>query len=363
MEAADEERTRDDEESVRVAYVAATRARELLVVPVVGDEERPGWVDLLNPVVYPPRESWRRNEPAPACPPFRDDSVLDRGSSRGPKRKDRGPGSVHPGQHAPQLGGHRVVWWDPRALDLGREEQVGLRQERILVADEAGAGDRGIAEHEAWQKARAEALASGRTASLDVRSVTVLSEETTLSSELKALSDSPELKALSEDRVAADVAFESVDVDRASRPGGRRFGILVHAVLAAVPLDADSDTVDAVARVQARLLGASADEVVAAGTAVRAALAHDVLRRAAAAAGQGGLRRETPVLLRREDGVLAEGVVDLAFREDAGWTVVDFKTDREIEGARARYEAQVGLYCQAIEAATGEPARGVLLRV
>ena len=36
---ADEER-RDHEESVRLLYVAATRARDLLVVPVVGDRER-----------------------------------------------------------------------------------------------------------------------------------------------------------------------------------------------------------------------------------------------------------------------------------------------------------------------------------
>ena len=33
------------------------------------------------------------------------------------------------------------------------------------------------------------------------------------------------------------------------------------------------------------------------------------------------------------DGVLAEGVVDLAFREGEEWWVVDFKTDRQLEGA------------------------------
>jgi ATP-dependent helicase/nuclease subunit A len=45
------------------------------------------------------------------------------------------------------------------------------------------------------------------------------------------------------------------------------------------------------------------------------------------------LRRETPVLLTLDDGSLVEGVVDLTFREDTpdfiGWTVLDFKTDRE----------------------------------
>ncbi|HEX2485942.1 MAG TPA: PD-(D/E)XK nuclease family protein, partial [Myxococcota bacterium] len=68
-------------------------------------------------------------------------------------------------------------------------------------------------------------------------------------------------------------------------------------------------------------------------------------------------------LVRLDDGALAEGVVDLAFREDDGstWTVVDFKTDREVAGGRGRYEAQLRLYAAAISCATGERARGVLL--
>jgi len=75
------------------------------------------------------------------------------------------------------------------------------------------------------------------------------------------------------------------------------------------------------------------------------------------------LRRETPVWLRLEDGSLAEGVVDLAFREDGEWTVVDFKTDRELEGSRGIYEDQVRLYARAVTAATGESACAVLLRI
>jgi hypothetical protein len=43
--------------------------------------------------------------------------------------------------------------------------------------------------------------------------------------------------------------------------------------------------------------------------------------------------------------------------------VVDFKTDAEIAGKKARYETQVLLYVEAIRAATGEGARGVLLSV
>jgi ATP-dependent exoDNAse (exonuclease V) beta subunit len=65
--------------------------------------------------------------------------------------------------------------------------------------------------------------------------------------------------------------------------------------------------------------------------------------------------------------MLIEGILDLAFREiDAGapiWTVVDFKTDVEIAGRRDDYRRQVRLYADAVAAATGEKARGVLLSV
>jgi len=76
------------------------------------------------------------------------------------------------------------------------------------------------------------------------------------------------------------------------------------------------------------------------------------------------------VALRLPDGSLAEGVVDLAFREPADaargaaeWTVVDFKTDRELETRRVEYARQVALYAEAVTRATGEPARPVLLVV
>jgi ATP-dependent helicase/nuclease subunit A len=100
---------------------------------------------------------------------------------------------------------------------------------------------------------------------------------------------------------------------------------------------------------------------------VGAALRHPILQRAAVSARKGGLRRETPVLHKLDDGSLIEGVVDLAFREDtadfAGWTVLDFKTDREFATLSDRYTAQVSAYSEAIGAATGLPARGILMVV
>jgi ATP-dependent exoDNAse (exonuclease V) beta subunit len=102
---------------------------------------------------------------------------------------------------------------------------------------------------------------------------------------------------------------------------------------------------------------------VAAVRAVSAALAHPLLVRAAKAKRA---RREVPVAYPLGDGVIAEGVVDLAFEEEGAdgprWTVVDFKTDLA-EGAADEYRGQIALYVEAIAAATGAPVDGILLGV
>lgn len=71
------------------------------------------------------------------------------------------------------------------------------------------------------------------------------------------------------------------------------------------------------------------------------------------------------MLLKSDDGTLIEGVVDLAFRENAaefaGWTVVDFKTDREFAQSSSRYIAQVRVYACAVAKATVSNTRGVVL--
>jgi ATP-dependent helicase/nuclease subunit A len=152
----------------------------------------------------------------------------------------------------------------------------------------------------------------------------------------------------------------------ADRPGGRRFGALVHALLASIDLKAGAAAVEAAAALHGKIVGATAEEVSAAIDTIGRALEHPILRRAASA-GNEGLRRETPVMLTLEDGGLVEGVIDLAFRDDTpdftGWTVVDFKTDREFDEASSRYIAQAQVYAKAVGAATNLRTRGVLLVV
>jgi ATP-dependent helicase/nuclease subunit A len=58
--------------------------------------------------------------------------------------------------------------------------------------------------------------------------------------------------------------------------------------------------------------------------------------------------------------VLVRGVIDLAFREAAGWAIVDWKTDAvgtpaELAGRASRYGPQVRLYADIWERITGEP--------
>jgi ATP-dependent exoDNAse (exonuclease V) beta subunit len=348
---------RDREEGLRLAYVAATRARDLLVVPAVGDEPCDGWLAVLDPVVYPEPRMRRRPEQAPGCPPFGDDSVLER-----PLRVDRtAEASVAPGLHRSR-GGSPVVWWDPAALGLGKEPEGGLRQQRILAADTSNlVSEEGVLAHRAWAEARAFLLSRGAAKTLPVRTVSEIVETVT--------EPAPAAWVTREREAGSDLAVELHDtgVDRRGRPRGKRFGTLVHAVLAVVDLDAGEAAIEAAARAEGRLAGAADEEVAAAAAAAKAALAHPLLRRAAESARRGECRRETPVMLPGSGGELIEGVVDLAFRETgpagAAWVVVDFKTDAEIAGKKARYETQVLLYVEAIRAATGEGARGVLLAV
>ncbi|MCB9898546.1 MAG: UvrD-helicase domain-containing protein [Planctomycetes bacterium] len=384
LEAAEIERLRDAQESQRLAYVAATRARELLVVPALGDggaySDEACWLDGLDPALRPQREARRKAAAAPGCPGFGDDSVLER-----PQEVGDANDGVKPGLHRAVSGGHDVVWWDPAALKLDAEAAVGLRQETILMAGEDRlAVDEGARAHAAWQAERV-ATRGGRP-SVRAAPVTSLAERTArdtadAGAALVPPADAGVLFAAARarwraDAEAADATTRAVqralrDVPEVEvhevagrlqrRPSGRRFGSLVHAVLATVDLRAASDAISAAARLQGRLLDASAAEIEAAAASVVRALAHDVLR---AAARADALRRETPMHLRLPDGTVAEGVVDLAYRDALGWTVVDFKTDAVLDDERrASYATQVRLYARAVGEATGERARGLLLLV
>src|SRR5262249_35332506 len=90
----DAEAARDRAEGVRVAYVAATRARDLLVVPAVGDDPfvagwdaaSDGWISPLHAGIYPLAERRRASVESPSCGGFGEDSVLERPDRDAPPR-------------------------------------------------------------------------------------------------------------------------------------------------------------------------------------------------------------------------------------------------------------------------------------
>jgi len=333
------EQARDAAESERLAYVATTRARDLLAAPGLGDDPyKGGWLAALDGILYPSPKARRAASPAPGCPAFGAHSVLDWPDVSGGDRQR----SVQPGLHQ-TTSGVSVVWWDPALLAPQMGRRRGLRHEALL-AD--GPGAEAAAQcHRDWQQTQRAARARGTRPSLRTCSV----------------SEAPAPVALE----PVEVAIESTERSP-GRPGGERFGTLVHALLRAVELRAAHDTIADLARLHGRIFQAPANEIQAASLAVTRALEHPLLERAAAAAE---VRRETPFVIEADD-VLIEGVIDLAFREDDGsdadggaWIVVDFKTDHNLDGALARYRKQLAWYLVAVEKLTGKPAKGVLLAV
>jgi ATP-dependent exoDNAse (exonuclease V) beta subunit len=148
-----------------------------------------------------------------------------------------------------------------------------------------------------------------------------------------------------------------------ARPSGRRFGVLVHGLLAAVSLDATPTDIRDLALLHARVLGAPDEERDAAATLVERTLMHAVLAEARDAASAGrACRREAPISIVR-DGTLVDGQIDLAYETLGEWNVVDFKTDAELGVAEDVYRRQVALYADALAAITGRPARATILRI
>lgn len=210
------------------------------------------------------------------------------------------------------------------------------------------------------------------------------------------------------------------------RPRGVAFGDLVHRMLETVPFDAPAAAVREEADRAVRELELPPEMSMAAAAAVIEALGHGLLAEARKAEGRSACYRELPLLHFEEDlpagpedtepadgfdaastleadapedgtatpaasgeipdpgargsgdgPLLVEGIADLVFQAEAGdpapgggpWTVLDFKTDPrdpadpDFAATEARYRRQVSLYARAVERATGQPARAVLLYV
>jgi ATP-dependent exoDNAse (exonuclease V) beta subunit len=325
LDHAAQEEQEDREEALRIAYVAATRARDLLVVAAIGEKPHEGsWLEPLHDAVYPPQERFRVAATAPGCPPFGNRTVLNRPPEMAEET------SVKPGLHSVRAGSHQVVWFDPEALRLQVPKAEGIENEQVLRGspEQAVAG---MEKYQTWQTRREERIAAGSMPGVRVTTAERLSR--------------------CDDAEGIEITTVTLELSE-GRPGGRRFGRIVHDVLETATR---VEEVDALAAVCGREQGVGEAESTAAGEVVRAALVY--LSNAMQDAVE--VHREWPMMLRLTDGRLVDGRIDLAWSDGARWTVVDYKTDRR----EKRRIGQVQAYGLAVARRTGMPVRCIVLEV
>jgi ATP-dependent helicase/nuclease subunit A len=342
-----EEHARDVAEGIRLAYVAATRARDVLVVPAIGEDitgDGPElaanwWISPLHSALYPAEADRHHPVQVSMCPIFGIDTVL--------RRPDGSPPydyTVKPGEHAFGTGdkAYAVIWWGPSTLELGKAPSFSIRQQELLKEpDDDSVLRQSLESYNTWKTAKEQLIAKGSVPTIEFQTVTQRSKS----------------------EIPLDVEVELIEIAKEPRPFGPRFGALVHATLATIDLVADRDQVEKASELQGRILGATPDEMGAAVEAILVALEHPLMKRAQLAAKDGLCYRELPLTLQLHDGLLVEGVADLVFSDEGNWVVVDFKTDHELTSALSHYRRQVAIYATAVRERTHAECKAALLRM
>ena len=269
---AESDKTREQEQDVRLMYVAATRARDHLIVSLY-------------------RNSRGKNSPAARFEEFME-------------------GADH--------------LWEP--FDSSKVEERPSPDSPVAI----GTSDTPAARRH-WVEERNTMYAA--------RSLPVSAAATRLAQEAKDEQDIP---------------------DEPWRRGraGTSIGRAVHAVLQVVDLRTGNGLED-IAKAQAAAEGVPgrADDIA---RLVRRALDSPLVKRALES---GRWWRETPVAGPVGDGIV-EGFIDLLFKEEDSFVIVDYKTDalgsdEEVERAMARYRLQGGGYALALSRATGATVKEV----
>jgi len=312
-----------DAERRRVIYVAATRARDLLVVPRAGDvpagkkfvcgdllgEAPAGLVRVLATYRHGHGCDWANALPAHAGAAGADSATLE--AEIAARWQDAAAESARPR-------------WSPAA-----------------VTDVAHAGSRRVPEVAARDAARAPGARDAAAAAPTLAPAPVADPVVDAVVGSSTLSAEPDAGAVAQARAGK------------SREGrfGSTFGSTVHHALALLVQRLAHDTRDAVTRAAARFgLVERLEEAVA-----------DVERALTALRGEGlegpegpGLRVEYPVAGAWEGGTLVSGYVDVLAATDAGLAIIDLKTDQPPAGAAATdypaYAGQVRAYARLLEA-------------
>jgi len=160
---------------------------------------------------------------------------------------------------------------------------------------------------------------------------------------------------VSEDDAAADRAAASRADEHAAA-----FGRLVHSLLA-LPEPLEGEALRQAALTHRLEFGLSETEAAEAAELAERA---QKMPAVAAARSADAVHRELPFTVRM-NGKLITGRIDLAYRTDGAWTVIDFKTARLPDPAQAaiRYRAQMDRYRAALAALTGESVAAALCLV
>jgi ATP-dependent exoDNAse (exonuclease V) beta subunit len=318
-------------ENLRLGYVAATRARDLLVVPTVAADleglARRSWIHPVLRALHPPRAREQDPAPCPGAPPFGEHGL------------DLGDGAsvpnVKPGLHLGRGEGFEVAWWDPAALPREPETRFGLAHEAYLAPHPRAA--EAEAAHAAW---RAELEATRADASF----------QSVVLADLAVDPGAP--FPISERRLPGADA----------RPGGRRFGRLVHQAARDLGFEATAADVAPLVALHARALDAPAEERRAAAAALEALLGDELFARARRAEAAF---RDYGVVHPSADGEVVDTRLDLLFAErDANgalrWMAVDLVTGSpEPDAVRAKMARALA----ALEAAGRTIGAGIVLHL
>ena len=318
----EDENAEDLAESVRIGYVAATRAKDLLVVSASGlGPWKDSWLTPVYAALYPPNDRWSLPEPYPHLAVGNPVSVIF------PKEVRPTP-TVRPGMHTTH-GGNRVFWFDPAMLPQRPGHVPGLERGELLDGTPAQR-KAGADAWNAWREERDALLQRGRIAS--ERQVRAGGAKHT--AELDS------------------IPLEVVEVPwTGQRPASNlRTGRIVHKLLDAW----DEASLERRAAALGVREAASVEEIETAVQTARRAMHHASLAPVATAKQ---VLREYPVTVRLDSGELIEGTLDLAWTDGESWTVVDYKTGTE----QPQYRTQVRLYAFALQRVTGLPARAILL--
>jgi ATP-dependent exoDNAse (exonuclease V) beta subunit len=316
---AEEERQQEAEER-RLLYVALTRARDHLVIPCFPDEQRPAWLSgAIAGFAVDGRE-----------PPYgARATTIGRDGSRGAAD---------------------VTWFDSRELDLTAEPVA--RRTTTTAIDGTGVDlRRALMAEEAWEKNGKARRASARSVEWAVAAATSLGGAT------ETAVETVEPETLAPDEATAEVGGAEKSVGSSVSEGrAEAFGRLVHALLV-LPEGTTADLT-----VPARALGpqfglGEAEAADAAGLATRARGLPEITAASSADVVYHELPFAVPI-----DGKLATGRIDLAYRKDGQWTVIDFKTAyfRERSSAAEAHATQMAVYREALGRVTGAPVRCVL---